>query len=181
MCCWIALSLTVLVRIAWLTSMQGSPRWRWTCWVHLCEHQAIHHITRLLQGWVSGCPQPCWRHTRSPAFPCTRKASLEMWVGVQLWQTAPSVGFAPRSKEPCWCSAPMHKWFAHGYSTHQELHRRPASQSNTPYSTLKAFIFLYEFKVYYLPTWHTWALSILLWVSALYLALLARVLAKFRP
>lgn len=54
--CWIVLSGTVLARIARLTSMQGSPRWRWTCRVHHREHRAIHHIARLLQGWVSECP-----------------------------------------------------------------------------------------------------------------------------
>lgn len=36
---------------------------------------------------------------------------------------------------------------------------------------LKECIFLSGFEVDYLPTWHSWALRVLLWMSALYLAL----------
>lgn len=176
--CWIVLSGMVLARIAQLTLCREAPdEGGHAKSISVSTRQYITSLGFSKAGHLD-VQKPHWRHTRSPAFPCTRKTSSETWVGVQLQRMAPSMGFAPRGKEPCWCSA-MKKSFAHGYSAHQELHCCPASQSITFYGTLKTFIFLYEFKVYYLPTWHTWALSILLWVSALYLALLARVLAKF--
>lgn len=44
---------------------------------------------------------------------------------------------------------------------------------------LKECMFLSVFEIDYLPTWHSWALRVLLWVSAPYLALWAGVLAEF--